>query len=391
MRNRIAKAHLLLLFLLVLSLKQVSLLDNGFASPAMGWNTWNKYGCSINEDLILKAAQAIKTHGLDELGYNYINIDDCWQAPNRAPNDIPLADPKKFPRGIKDLADEIHKMGLKVGIYSDAGTYTCGKRYGSLGHEKVDAQTYAEWGIDYLKYDNCYNEGLSGTPQISAMRYRTMRDALNATGRPIVYSLCQWGEDAVWNWGWTIANSWRMSGDIYDHFDRPDDRCPCQDSVSYCPLAGFQCSVMNILEKAAGLGQKASSGGWNDLDMLEVGNGGMSYDEYVAHFSMWAFVKSPLILGNDVTNMSKETLSIISNKEIIALNQDKNFDSGYRVWKMEDPRKVSGSIQLWKSSLVNGSYALAFLNATPKKLDYMVSLADFFFDDVSVLIQIDFL
>ncbi|MBW0526685.1 hypothetical protein O181_066400, partial [Austropuccinia psidii MF-1] len=255
-------------------------LDNGLAvTPAMGWNTWNRYGCDINEGLILSAAQAIKAEGLDKLGYIYINIDDCWQAPSRGPAKVPLADPQKFPNGIKYLADRIHQLGLKIGIYSDAGIYTCGKRFGSLNYEEIDAKAYAEWGIDYLKYDNCYNDGQSGTPSISANRYKTMQKALNATGRPILYSLCQWGEDSVWNWGSTVANSWRMSGDIYDNFDRPDDRCPCQDSITPCSLAGFHCSVMNILEKAAGLGQKAGSGGWNDLDMLEVGNGGMTYDE----------------------------------------------------------------------------------------------------------------
>lgn len=173
-----------------------------------------------------------------------------------------------------------------------------------------------------------------------------------------------------------------MSGDIYDNFDRPDDRCPCQDSVSPCPLAGFHCSVMNILEKAAGLGQKAGSGGWNDLDMLEVGNGGMSYDEYVSHFSMWALAKSPLILGNDITQMSQETKSIITNKEVIAINQDPGYSAGFRVWKKHPPGGSSGSLQLWKAYLSNEGYALAFLNASPKKINsYSVSLSEFFIDE----------
>ncbi|KAI9610890.1 hypothetical protein H4Q26_008734 [Puccinia striiformis f. sp. tritici PST-130] len=357
--------------------------DNGLAlTPPMGWNTWNKYGCNINEDLILSAAKAIKSEGLDKLGYTYINIDDCWQAPHRGPRDEPVADPEKFPNGIKHLSDKIHELGLKLGIYSDAGTYTCGKRFGSLGFEEGDAQAYADWGIDYLKYDNCYNEGLSGTPNISATRYRTMRNALNSTGRPILYSLCQWGEDQVWNWGSTIANSWRVSGDIADNFDRPDDRCPCPDSSAPCPLAGFHCSAMNILEKAAGLGQKAGQGGWNDLDMLEVGNGGMSYDEYVTHFSMWALVKSPLILGNDVTKMSSQTKSIITNKEVIAINQDAERSAGYRVWKKASPNGREGNLQLWKSYLSNGTFALAFINASPVQMgSYVVSLSEFFLDE----------
>jgi len=357
--------------------------DNGLAiTPPMGWNTWNKYGCSINEDIILSAAKAIKSEGLDKLGYTYINIDDCWQAPNRGPNGEPLAHPEKFPNGIKRLSEQVHDLGLKLGIYSDAGTYTCGKQFGSLGFETQDAQAYADWGVDYLKYDNCYNEGLSGTPDLSATRYRKMRNALNATGRPIVYSLCQWGEDQVWNWGSTIANSWRMSGDITDSFDRPDDRCPCPDSSAPCPLPGFHCSAMNILEKAAGLGQKAGSGGWNDLDMLEVGNGGMSYDEYVTHFSMWALAKSPLILGNDVTKMSAETKSIISNKEVIAINQDAAHSAGYRVWKRPTPNGREGNLQLWKSYLADGAFALAFINVSPFHISsHTLSLSDFFFDE----------
>ncbi|KAA1138856.1 hypothetical protein PGTUg99_023496 [Puccinia graminis f. sp. tritici] len=336
-----------------------------------------------------------------------MQIDDCWQAPHRGPNNEPIADPEKyvtshqsilglpkicthptvaiiirFPSGIKHLSNQIHALGLKLGIYSDAGTYTCGKRFGSLGYEINDAQAYADWGVDYLKYDNCYNEGLSGTPSISATRYRTMRNALNDTGRPIVYSLCQWGEDQVWNWGATIANSWRISGDIYDNFDRPDDRCPCPDSSVPCPLAGFHCSVMNILEKAAGLGQKAGPGGWNDLDMLEVGNGGMSYDEYVTHFSMWALVKSPLILGNDVTKMSPETKSIISNKEVIAINQDAEHSAGYRVWKKPTPNGRQGNLQLWKSYLSHGEFVLAFINASPQQIgSYVISLSEFFIDE----------
>ncbi|KAG0145905.1 hypothetical protein CROQUDRAFT_45160 [Cronartium quercuum f. sp. fusiforme G11] len=379
--DRLPLFSLSLLWLLFVVLDYVQPLDNGLSlTPAMGWNSWNRYGCSINEDIIIKAAEAIKAHGLHRLGYKYVNMDDCWQASARGPNNIPVADPEKFPHGIKYLADRIHRMGLKFGIYSDAGTMTCGKKFGSLGYETVDAKTYAEWGVDYLKYDNCYNQGQSGTPQISAARYGKMRDALNATGRQVLYSLCQWGEDSVWNWGYEVANSWRISGDICDNFDRFDARCPCQDSSTYCALPGMSCSVMNILEKASGLGQKASIGGWNDLDMLEVGNGGMSYHEYVTHFSMWAITKSPLILGNDLTNMSRETFSIISNKEIIAISQDIESRPGDRIWKKEYKDKSRGSIQLWRTRYDHGAYVMAFINATPRNLTYVVSFADFFFD-----------
>ncbi|CAH7686967.1 family 27 glycoside hydrolase [Phakopsora pachyrhizi] len=380
---RLSESVLLVLALLISTQHPIVLcLNNGLAlTPAMGWNTWNRYGCEISEDIIIQSVRAMKKIGLDKIGYQYINIDDCWQAPSRGLKKEPIADPIKFPRGIKYLADEIHSLGFKLGIYSDAGTYTCGKRFGSLGFEEIDAKTYAEWGVDYLKYDNCYNEGQSGTPDLSASRYRRMRDALNSTGRPILYSMCSWGEDAVWNWASTIANSWRISGDITDNFDRYDDRCPCEGSVQPCLLAGYYCSVTNILEKSAGIGQKAGRGGWNDLDNLEVGNGGMTHDEYVTHFSMWALLKSPLILGNDVTSFSPESLSIITNQGIIALNQDPANSAGYRVWKRPDPNggsNGSGGIQLWRADLVNGSFALAFLNLTPRKVTHSIDLAEFF-------------
>ena len=203
------------------------------------------------------------------------------------------------------VADQLHSMGLGFGMYSSAGKYTCAQYAASLGMEKQDAQTFADWGVgmscchqklpvrgrrltvfeDYLKYDNCYNEGQEGTSLTTYNRYKAMSDALNATGRPILYSMCQWGLDSPWNWAQTIANSWRMSGDVYDSFDRPDPRCPC--TTYDCTLPGYHCSVMNILNKAAPILNKGQPGAWNDLDMLEVGNGGMSDDEYKTHFSMW--------------------------------------------------------------------------------------------------------
>ena len=240
------------------------------------------------------------------------------------------------------VGGQLHSMGLGFGMYSSAGKFTCAQYAGSLGHETQDAQTFASWGVDYLKYDNCYNEGQEGTALISYNRYKTMSDALNATGRPILYSMCNWGQDNPWDWAQTIANSWRMSGDIYDSFDRPDVRCPC--TTYDCSLQGFHCSVTNILNKAAPVLQKSQPGAWNDLDGLEVGNSGMTDDEYKAHFSMWyvcpsllgssqesyvpdldvhrALVKSPLIMGSDITSMTAETLSIYSNAAIIAVNQD---------------------------------------------------------------------
>ncbi|KAI0757206.1 glycoside hydrolase [Daedaleopsis nitida] len=364
---------------LLLAIPASLALDNGLAlTPQMGWNTWNHFGCGINEDLILNSAKALISNNLTGLGYNYVLVDDCWQADTRDPETgAPVAHPDKFPNGFKDLADKIHDMDLKLGIYSSAGTYTCGGRFGSLGFEEVDAKAYASWGVDYLKYDNCYNEGRAGTPSISYERYNNMSRALNATGRPILYSMCNWGEDGPWNFAVNIANSWRISGDIYDNYDRYDDRCPCMSMLD-CKLAGFHCAMTRILDFAAPLGQKAGRGHWNDLDMLEVGNGGMTFDEYVTHFSMWALVKSPLILGNDVTDMSDDTKTIITNDAIIAVSQDAGSGPANRVWK----RTVDegGDLQLWSGSLSNNQFVFAVINTSPSNQTVDISLIDVFVD-----------
>ncbi|KAF8746738.1 Melibiase, partial [Rhizoctonia solani] len=358
--------------------------NNGLArTPQMGWNTWNKFACDISEDLILSAGQAVVNTGLKDLGYEYVVVDDCWHAASREPGtNKPVADSTRFPNGIKHLSDSIHNLGLKIGIYSSAGLYTCGRRFGSLGYEEIDAQTYAEWEIDYLKYDNCYNEGRHGTPLISYERYANMSRALNSTGRPILYSMCNWGEDGTWNWATEIANSWRMSGDIKDTFAGYDDRCPCTSMLD-CKLPGYRelkftdCSVARILDFAAPLGQKAGPGRWNDLDMLEVGNGGMTYDEYVTHFSMWAAVKSPLILGNDVTEMTAETLEIITNQAVIAVSQDANGSPANRLWKRT---LTDGDLSLWIGSLVNDTWVIALVNTSPKSQRVDLPFADIFTD-----------
>ncbi|CUA68390.1 hypothetical protein RSOLAG22IIIB_07908 [Rhizoctonia solani] len=352
--------------------------ENGLArTPQMGWNTWNKFACDISEDLILSAGKAIVETGLKDVGYQYVVVDDCWHAASReAGTGKPVADSSRFPNGIKHLSDNIHNLGLKIGIYSSAGLYTCGRRFGSLGYEEIDAQTYAEWEIDYLKYDNCYNEGRHGTPLISYERYANMSRALNSTGRPILYSMCNWGEDGTWNWATEIANSWRMSGDIKDTFAGYDDRCPCTSMLD-CKLPGYHCSVARILDFAAPLGQKAGPGRWNDLDMLEVGNGGMTHDEYVTHFSMWAAVKSPLILGNDVTEMTSETLEIITNQAVIAVSQDPNGSPANRLWKRT---LTDGDLSLWIGSLVNNAWVIALVNTSPKSQRVNLPFADIFAD-----------
>lgn len=354
--------------------------DDGLArTPPMGWNSWNFFACDITQDTILKAAQALVDTGLKDLGYEYVIMDDCWHAPARSSRrpHPPVADPIRFPDGIKALADKIHALGLKIGIYSSAGTKTCAGQFGSLGYEEIDAKTYAEWGIDYLKYDNCYNEGQAGYDLVSYNRYAKMSRALSDTGRPILYSLCNWGEDHTWNWAPTIAHTWRMSGDIMDSYDAYDDRCPCESMID-CKLPGFHCSMTRILEYAAPLVQKAGAGQWNDLDMLEVGNGGMTTDEYKTHFAMWAVIKSPLILGNDLTKMDEVTKAIITNKWLIKINQDRVALPVNRVRKsiIKNPHgEVTGNVQVWSGPLKDGA-VVAIVNTTPEKYMMRYQLVD---------------
>ncbi len=222
-----------------------------------------------------------------------MNLDDCWHLLERTEDGHTIPDPERFPNGMKPLGDYIHANGLNFGIYSSAGTMTCAKRAGSLFYESIDAQDFADWGVDYLKYDNCYNNSISGM-----IRYPTMRDALNATGRPIFYSLCQWGEEESWRWAPETANSWRTTQDIFDGWA----------SIEY----NFRENQMHF--------ERSGPGGWNDPDMLEVGNGGLTHDEEKTHFAMWALAKAPLIMGCDLTAVSQESLDILTNTDLIAVN-----------------------------------------------------------------------
>ena len=288
-----------LLFLYIF--KVLNCLENGLGkTPPMGWNSWNKFGCNISEKLIIETIDALNSSGLAELGYNYINLDDCWQS-SRHPNGTIIPDPVAFPNGIKPLVDYAHSKGLKFGLYSDAGYFTCEKRPGSLGYEEIDAKTYAEWGVDYLKYDNCYNNDTKNSNETqSILRYKKMRDALLNSGRNIYYSLCSWGMDNVSMWGKEIGNSWRTTRDIKDNWR----------------------SMTKIIDLNNRWYEYGGPGGWNDPDMLEVGNGGMSLDEYRSHYSLWAISKSPLLIGCDVTNMDEDTIEVLTNPEVIAINQD---------------------------------------------------------------------
>src|SRR5580658_4595039 len=239
-------------------------LDNGLArTPPMGWNSWNKFGCNVSEDLIKGAADAVVSSGMKDAGYQYVVIDDCWQVARDENGNI-VPDSKRFPNGIKAVADYVHSKGLKFGIYSDAGTGTCQNRPGGRGYEFQDARQYAAWGVDYLKYDWCNH-----STQDSAASYSIMRDALKKSGRPIVFSLCDWGSTKPWLWAADVGNLWRATGDIIDKWD---------GSVKWGGMG-----VVQILDAVDGLQSYAGPGHWNDPDMLEVGNGGMSGTEYRAH------------------------------------------------------------------------------------------------------------
>lgn len=296
-------------------------------TPPMGWNSWNKFACHVSEQLIRETADAMVSSGMKAAGYQYVNIDDCWQV-SRDANGTIVADAKTFPSGIKTLADYVHGKGLKLGIYTDVGTMTCAKRPGSKDHYEQDAKTYAEWGVDYVKVDWCHTEGLD--PESA---YPQFRDALAKAGRPIVFSICNWGVKAPWKWGPTTGNLWRTTGDINDTYDRMS-------------VIGFQ---QNGLEKYAGPGH------WNDPDMLEVGNGGMTRDEYRTHMALWAILAAPLLAGNDVRSMNAETKDLLLNPEVIAVDQDAKGVQGRRIWD-------EGPLEIWARPLADGSQAVGLFN-----------------------------
>jgi alpha-galactosidase len=298
-------------------------------TPPMGWNSWNKFGCHISEDLIRQTADAMVQSGMKAAGYEYVNIDDCWEATSRDANGNLTTDSTRFPSGMKALADYVHSRGLKIGIYSSAGTGTCQGRPASLDHEQADARTFAGWGIDYLKYDNCNNQ-----KRPALARYHAMGDALAATGRPIVFSLCEWGSNRPWTWGRSVGgNLWRTTGDIQDSWR----------------------SMLTILDQQEGLEKYSGPNAWNDPDMLEVGNGHMSHDEYVAHFSLWALLNAPLIAGNDLRTMNDSTRDILTNRDVIAVDQDWGGKQGYKI-------RDDGDLEVWMKPMHDGDRAVVLLN-----------------------------
>jgi alpha-galactosidase len=307
------------------------------ATPPMGWNSWNHFGCDVDERLIRETAEAMVASGMREAGYEFVNIDDCWHG-ERDERGFIRPHPERFPSGMKALADYVHSLGLKLGIYSDAGWKTCAGRPGSRGHEYQDALTYAEWGIDYLKYDWCNTEGLAARGA-----YLTMRDALWAAGRPIVFSICEWGDNEPWNWAPELGHLWRTTGDIIDCWD-------CE--VGHGSWSSW--GILRILDKQEGLRRHAGPGRWNDPDMMEVGNLD-SAGEDRAHFSLWAMLAAPLIAGNDLRTMTAETATILTNRGVIAVDQDPLGIQGFRF--VDD-----GEREIWVRPLAGGDWAVAALN-----------------------------
>jgi alpha-galactosidase len=313
-------------------------------TPPMGWNSWNKFQCNVDEKLIRQTADALVSTGMKDAGYQYIVIDDCWQIKRDSLGFI-QPDPDRFPSGMKALADYIHSKGLKFGIYSDAGWQTCGGKPGSRGHEYQDAMMYAKWGVDYLKYDWCNTEGLKGEGA-----YLTMCNALHAAGRPIVLSLCEWGGSKPWTWAKNVGHLWRTTTDITACFD-----CIVDHDGKW-----QQWGVMQNIDSQENLRAFAGPDHWNDPDMMEVGNG-MSVNEDRAHFSMWCMVAAPLIAGNDIFNMKKETVEILNNKDAIAVDQDQLGIQGFRYSAKKD------SLEIWYKPLTDNDWAVCFLNRCRNK------------------------
>ncbi|MBF4518002.1 glycoside hydrolase family 27 protein [Flavobacterium sp. ANB] len=319
-------------------------------TPPMGWNSWNTFGTSIDEKLVKETADIMVSSGMAAAGYKYIVLDDGWMTRERDVNGDLVPDPVKFPNGMKAVIDYVHNKGLKFGLYNCAGTQTCAGYPGTRGYEYQDARFYAKLGIDFLKYDWCNTKGITA-PEA----YTTMSNALKTAGRPIVFSLCEWGDNQPWEWGKPIGNLWRISGDIYPCFD-----CEFKHEEGNWSSWGF----MKIVEMRKDIRKYSGPDHWNDFDMMEVGNE-MNDIEDKSHFSMWCMMASPLVAGNDFRKMSKETLAILTNKELIAINQDKLGIQGFK-YAAED------GLEVWLKPLSDGNWAVTFLNRSDvaKKINF---------------------
>ena len=343
MSNLTLRLALLAIGLAMLAPGQAAKFEELALTPPMGWNSWNTFGCDIDENMIREMADVMVSSGMRDAGYEYVNLDDCWHGQRDADGNIQV-DPERFPSGMQALADYVHGRGLKIGIYSDAGWRTCAGRPGSRGYEFQDARQYARWGIDYLKYDWCNTDGLR-----TLGAYLTMREALYAAGRPVVFSICEWGNSRPWEWGGDVGHSWRISGDITPCWN-------CEERHGEGPGAWSSWGVLRILDMRdnAELRQYAGPGRWNDMDMLEVGNG-MSAVEDRSHLTLWALLASPLLAGNDLRTMTDETRAILTNPDIIAISQDPLGVQAFRYAQ-------DGEIEVWFRPLSDGHWAMGVLN-----------------------------
>lgn len=323
--------------------------ENLAMTPPMGWNSWNTFQTNISDELVRGIADVMVSSGMKDAGYTYIVLDDGWMTHERDPKTGDLVpDPKKFPNGMRALIDYVHSKGLKFGLYNCAGTQTCAGYPGTRGYEYQDARFYASLGIDYLKYDWCYTDGINAKEA-----YTTMSKALKVAGRPIVFSLCEWGQNKPWLWAAPVGELWRTTGDITNQFDGILDH-----------KTWYQLGVMRIVDLQDTLRKYAGPGHWNDPDMLEVGNG-LNAAENRTHFSMWAMLAAPLIAGNDVRKMDEQTKITLTNKDVIAVDQDA---AGIQALKYSD----KDSVQVWFKPLNNGDWAACFVNrsSVPKTIDF---------------------
>lgn len=317
-------------------------------TPPMGWNSWNTFQTNINEQLVKDIADVMVSSGMKDAGYTYLVLDDGWMAMERDSAGNLVPDPKKFPNGMKAVVDYVHSKGLKFGLYNCAGTKTCAGYPGTRGYEYQDARFYASLDIDYLKFDWCYAEGLNAKEA-----YTTMSKALKKAGRPIVFSLCEWGSNKPWQWAENVGQLWRTTGDIGAQFEG------VKKMGNWSAL-----SVMRIVDMQDTLRKYAGPGHWNDPDMLEVGNG-LTDAENRAHFSMWCMLAAPLIAGNDLRKMTPATQAVLTNKEVIAVDQDSLGVQGFKYASKD-------SVETWMKPLQNGDWAICFLNrnATPQKVTF---------------------
>jgi len=321
-------------------------------TPPMGWNSWNAVGCTgLTAAVVEQAADEIVARGLKSSGYQYVVVDDCWQAGRNAAGEL-IPDPTRFPDGMKAVADYVHKDGLKFGIYAVPGSQTCGNYFsqypvhgiGSLGHEKQDAEEFASWGVDYLKYDWCRADINDHLDEMTA--FKQMEQDLDATGRNIVFSISEYGVQQPWLWAPGIANLWRTTHDIH-------------------PLWS---SVMQHIDAQVPVTQYAKPGAWNDPDMLEIGDGGLTDTEETSHFAMWCMLAAPLFVGTDIGALPVGTVSLLTNPELIAIDQDAEGHEAHLVSSV-------GGIQIWERPLTNGRYAVALFNTTSSTQSMSTTLA----------------